>query len=544
MISNVKSKVSVRNMQRSLAFAISFSSNDPKKAAVISDTLAEAYIFDQVNVKLEAATQASEWLSKRVATLKNQLEQAEKKVSLFRFETELISEEQLKSLEIQLKTLRERIQDSATRLSKAQDYVSLMQDAQGNAEKYEITKDAILGSLIINSSADGGTQEEFDKRFSELLEISQNSVNNISNQLKSLQASFHDVDEEFKSQNSDLISLQQLEREAGTIRQLYEYFLRRLNETSAQEGIQQADSRIISQAVIPHTATAPDKANTLLLSLFMGILMGVSILLYREIRTKTFRTAEQLEDMFSIGVIGQIPKFSLRGRDRIIEYLGEKTTSYISEAIRDLRTSILMSNLQNPPKTIMVTSCQPAEGKTTVSFSMAQNFAQMGKKTLLIEGDFRRRVFSESIDAGHRKGVGDFLSGSCRLDEVIFPDKNTGADILLAGEIKENPADFFSSSMFKDMIMNLKLEYDHIVIDTPPVLAVTDARVISDVVDYTAFVVRWDYTSRFQVRSAVRELRAVNCEISGFVLNQIDPAGIRRYGYEYGNNLGQKYYNN
>lgn len=119
MISNVKSKVSVRNMQRSLAFAISFSSNDPKKAAVISDTLAEAYIFDQVNVKLEAATQASEWLSKRVATLKNQLEQAEKKVSLFRFETELISEEQLKSLEIQLKTLRERIQDSATRLSKA-----------------------------------------------------------------------------------------------------------------------------------------------------------------------------------------------------------------------------------------------------------------------------------------------------------------------------------------------------------------------------------------------------------------------------------------
>ena len=196
----------------------------------------------------------------------------------------------------------------------------------------------------------------------------------------------------------------------------------------------------------------------------------------------------------------------------------------------------MLSNVDTPPKVIMTCSALPGEGKTTVAMSLTLNFASMGKKVLLIEGDIRRRVFGQYLTTEQTDGVVSVLTGARTFDEVVTHDELVGADVLLGDKGQSNAADIFSSTRFAELLKELRGRYDTIIVDTPPVLVVPDARVIAQHVDATVFVVKWDQTQRDQVISALREFESVGKPVSGLVLNQISPRGMKRYGY--GNNYG------
>lgn len=161
----------------------------------------------------------------------------------------------------------------------------------------------------------------------------------------------------------------------------------------------------------------------------------------------------------------------------------------MAEAVRNLRTSVMLSNIDNPPKVIMTCSSLPGEGKTTVAFALALNFSSMGKKVLLVEGDIRRRVFRQYLKNDQKYGIVATLSGEKTIDEVIIQDDFVGCDVLLGDKGGHNAADIFSSERFGHLIADLRERYDVVIIDTPPVLIVPDARVISQQVDSTIFVV-------------------------------------------------------
>jgi capsular exopolysaccharide synthesis family protein len=196
----------------------------------------------------------------------------------------------------------------------------------------------------------------------------------------------------------------------------------------------------------------------------------------------------------------------------------------------------------------MTSSSLSGEGKTTIALSLSLNFATMGKKVLLIEGDIRRRVFGQYLKTEQKDGIVSVLTGTKSFDDVVIHDDLLDADVLLGDKGQANAADIFSSERFANLLNDLRRRYDIIIIDTPPVLIVPDARVIAQHVDATVFVVRWDRTSREQVQGALREFESVGKPVSGLVLNQINPRGMKRYGY--GNNYGpysaygSKYYLN
>ncbi|MCA1775761.1 MAG: polysaccharide biosynthesis tyrosine autokinase, partial [Loktanella sp.] len=329
--------------------------------------------------------------------------------------------------------------------------------------------------------------------------------------------------------------------EVEATRTLYETFLTRLKEITVQRGLQQADSRVLSDAM-PGGQVAPRATLIQALALVLGSMVGAGLILIRNFMYSSFRTSEELEAATGLFVMGQIPRMPIKRRGELLPYLSDKPTSAAAEAIRNVRTSILLSNIDMPPKVIMTTSSVPEEGKTTAAIALAHNFSGMGKKVLLIEGDIRRRRFQEFFKVRPKTGLIATLSDETPFDQSIFHDEHLGADVLMAERSRVNAADFFSSDRFRDFLTEMREIYDIILIDTPPVLVVPDARVIGQYVDATIFLVAWDKTQRGQVTAALRDLESVNLDVAGLVLSQVDRKGMQKYGYGKGYYYGKAYY--
>lgn len=547
-ISALIEKISVSNIRNSLVFNITATTEQPRKSALIADTLVELYIFNQIEVKFEAMEQATVWLTDRVSELQTSLEVAEARAAEFSAATDLVSVEGLRALERQTKEQRDRIQTAQMNRAAQAANLAALEAADTRALRAELADDPQLTRFLARADSDEAIGSAFDLRFDFVLERARQNLVRADQQLEALNASALDLEAQIASQGEDLITLQQLTREAEAIRTLYEYFLTRLNETSAQQGIQQADSRVLSNAVIPSGPSEPRKSRIVALSAILGIMLGAGIVLLRELRNNSFRTAQELEAATGYTVLGQIPEMPVSKRNMLINYLTDKPSSAAVEAVRNLRTSLMLSNVDQPPKIILSTSSVPGEGKTTNALSLAHNLLGLGSRVLLVEGDIRRRTLHEYFNDMPEKGIVSVLSGEKTLDEAIHRTPGFGADILGGEKSAVNAADLFASDRFKALIEEMRTKYDVVIIDTPPVLVVPDARLIAQSADAVIFTVRWDSTSKDQVEESMRMFHNSNQRISGLVLGQISPKGMKRYGYggKYGaySAYGSKYYTN
>lgn len=537
-------RVRVQNVSNSLVFQITAETENAEKSALIADTIVELYILNQLEVKFEATEQATTWLTNRVAELQVQLEDAEAQVADFNATTDLVSIEALQALERQLKDLRDRTSDAEAATAAATAKLTALQAAETIDDKVQRADDPQLERL----AQDPADRAAFDARFDQVVARAQIDVDRNQQQLAALLAAAPQLETNIADQSQDLIALQQLRREAEANRLLYEYFLSRLKETSAQEGIQRADSRILSNAVIANSAASPRKPLILVMATILGMLIGIALVLLREARSTGFRTARDLEAATGQNVLGQIPLIPARSRRKILRYFSEKPTSAAVEAYRNLRTSILLSDVDNPPQVIISTSSIPGEGKTTNSLALAHNLVGMGKKVLLVEGDIRRRTLNQYFENVPAKGLVSVLAGEASFDDVVFQDKALGADLIAGEKTNSNAADLFSSKAFAKFVADARAAYDIVIIDTPPVLVVPDARIIAQNADAIVFSVKWDSTSRAQVDESMRLFRDARLKLSGLVLSQISPRGMKAYGYggKYGAYAGydSKYYTN
>ena len=547
-VSALLESVSIRNVPQSLVFQITVESQGRAKAALIADTIVEVYILNQLEVKFEATEQATSWLSERVATLKVELEGSEAKVSDFSGATSLISPESLEGIERQAKELRDRISTAAEAVDLVQAKVVLLAGLQTRKQQAQAAGDLQLERLLPRVDTDPAIATAFDTRFEQVKSRAALEAARAIQQLGVLRESAVTIEAQVIDQSQDLITLQQFQREAEASRLLYEYFLGRLKETSAQEGIQQADSRILSKAVVPEAAASPRKPLILAASAILGMLLGATWVLVSEARSNTFRSARDLEAFTGKTVLGQIPSIPAAARKEIVKYLTEKPTSAAAEAVRNLRTSVLLSDVDNPPKVLVSTSSLPGEGKTTNSLALAQNLIGMGNKVLLIEGDIRRRTFTQYFDNIPKKGMVSVLTDDATLEDVIFREPGFECDLLVGEKTSINAADLFSSNKFREMLEELRTRYDVIIIDTPPVLIVPDARIIAKLADAVLFTVKWDTTTTAQVEEAMRLFRDANQKVTGLILSQISAKGMKQYGYggKYGAyaGYGGKYYDN
>lgn len=536
--------LTVTQVENTYVYRITVTATDPILAAHLADKHAELYILDQLESKFEATEAANAWLANRVADLQVDLEEAEAAVEAHISATSLISEEALSQVNRQLRDLRERRNDLTSAVQSAEasglalraameagDVVAVAREA-GQPRLAALAREiAALDGVAGAEAAREALTAQFAEAFEAVMARRELELERTGRQVEGLSASILSLEASLGTQTENLVQLRQLQREAEARGRIYEQFLRRLNETSVQVGVQQADARLLSPAVISFVPTFPRKTVTVLAALLMGGLIGTALVILLEQLNRSFRTAEDLEQTFGIGVLGQIPAAPVRARRSLLTYAVSRASSSLVEAIRNMRTGILLANMDRPPKAIMLTSSLPKEGKTTCSLLLAQNAAALGKKVLLVECDLRRRTFRSYFDIQGEHGLMSILTGEQPFEAVVHRDEASGIDVIPGQETKANAADVFSSRRFEEFVEMARARYDFVVVDTPPVLAVPDARVIAPLMDAVIYCVRWNSTHRELVRAGLQAFSQIKVRVTGLALTQINTRKMASYGY-------------
>ncbi len=553
-VTAVTQSIAIHRQDWSYLVSITATTKGPDKSALLANTLADIYIADQLDQKFERMRQATDWLSGRVAELQSDVERSARELKSYVANANLISEEILQSLNLRLKEQRERLAETSSMAAALESRIAAMEQARASGDRTllaAVSEDPTLDRLLPRAIAGDETAAQlFDSRFEQLMSTLSADLQRSISQQRLLQTAIDRQQAEIEQQSNELVKVEQLEREADANRVLYEYFLTRLKEASVQEGIQQADARIISPAIVSGVPSTPGRTRNLLIGLFAGILVGGGLFFLKERLDRRIRTPEQLEGVFPIPILGQIPKIPGWSRRSVFKYLSRRPASSASEAIRNLRTSLILSASDAQPQVIAITSALPGEGKTTTAFALALNYSNLGRKVLLVEGDVRRGTFSELLERDASKiGLVEVVLGDAILEEAVERPEGLQFDVILGGQSKRNPADVLSSADFADFIADARKLYDIVIIDTPPLLVVPDARVIAQHTDAILFSVMWNKTTSDHIRDAIQQITTTGIRPTGFVLGNIDPRGIRKYGYPnryvaYNKAYGRAYYRN
>lgn len=534
VINQLRGALSIVPREKSYIFTIGATTQDREKSALIANTLAQHYGDDQVAVKVAAAEKVETWLADRVANLQVQMQQAESLINTLRTQNTLISAEAVDALNAQSVEVTANQQAAELVLRRAYDRLDAFNAAADSdyATRAAVANDAQLMALVPDAATrDTNAEQRFNRRFNQLVLQRRGDAARAQEVVTSLRQEADTITARFEQQTQALVEIEQTERDTEATRALYESFLTRLKETKVQIGTYQAESRLLSEAV-PGDQVAPRKSTFLATAAVLGLTLGATVVLIREALQNTFRTASDLEYRTGRTVLGQVPRIPSRTRPGTIAYLEGKPTSAVAEAIRNLRTSILMSNVDSPCKVIVSTSSIPGEGKTTLAIALALNLVGLDKRVLLIEGDIRRRKFPDYFpDARAHAGLLSVISGAATLSNAVWSHPNGKIDVLMGEQSDVNAADVLSSKGFAKLISYLRDKYDYVIIDTPPVLVVPDARIISTMADAILYMVKWDSTTRHQVEDGLKQFSSVNVPVTGLVLSQVNVKGMRRYGH-------------
>jgi len=547
VINSVLNAMAFSNTRNTRVINISVTTTEAALSALMANNMATLYIENQIQIKLDALASATEFLSSRTSELKHDFEELKAELANFSSQSELVNPTVLKSQEIQLRDVRTRMREKAEIVVEKTDTRTVLLSFREAGNLQALIKhadDFRLNRAISEYRNNKISLDDLNLQVEHFMLDNEVEAEREQKQLSALEASESILAKQIERQSQELIVLQQLDRETGAARLLYESFFTRLLEMNVQLGLETADGRLLSTA-IQRGPSSPIKSKILYLGGAIGLMVGASLVLFWELRFSGYRSVNELRDQSGYSVLSAVPLIPVRDRNNIISYLKTKPKSMVSEAVRNLRTSILMSNLNQVKQVIMLTSSVPKEGKTILSFALAQNMVGLGKRILLIEADIRRRVHSVKIDRNNTVALLDLVAGDKKLKEVSLYVEELGFDILTATRSDKNAADIFASQRFSELITELREYYDYIIIDSPPVLAVPDARLISAISDANIYVVEWNKTTCAQVDQGLDMLSSIGVNTIGLVLNQIDPHKTKTYGYtgSYGYGAyGSEYY--
>lgn len=565
VIDAVTSRLSVSNPPRSYSISVTFESADPRKAARIANSLADLYLTDQLEAKFEATQRANDWLNERIFDLRENVRVSEVAAQQFREENQLIqtasaglvSDQQLAQLNTRLIDARTDLARTQARFSQIADISDpAVSDFAGLAEVLDsplIQRLREQQSEVLRSRAELATRygpkhprminveaELGDIENNIRLEIRkvvagiQNEVDVARARVTALEASLDQLKTENVAVNRAQVQLRELEREAEANRVLLETFLARFKETTNQQDIQQADARIISRADTPLDPSFPKKRLILMLVVVASLGLGVGLAFLLETLDNGYRTLEQIKTDLGLRGIGIIPMLAsnkLQGTS-VEDYLLAKPSSSFAEAHRNVHASLLYSGpRQNTPQVVMATSSVPGEGKSTFSLCYARLMAKSGMKVLLIEADLRRPVVRARLKLGGDKAdLVSVLEGSELGGQQLHKDEDSSLH-MLSGKGHSDPQKLFSGEKFSGLMSWARDQYDLIVLDTPPIMAVSDALVLSHHVDAVLYVVQWETTPKKSVEGGISQLREAGAPIAGTVITQVNIKRHQSYGY-------------
>ncbi|WP_254683410.1 polysaccharide biosynthesis tyrosine autokinase [Phaeobacter sp. LSS9] len=522
VIQTLLANTRVVNIPDTYIFSIWVLSENPFKAADIANAFADTYVENQVAVKLNVTEQATGWLAERVTELRSQLEANERRVADIRAQADVTSPAQLIGLENRLISLRSALAERAAEVAEQQARQTEFTTLQTVEDQRLAARRNGYGAILARAdNPQDGWRSVLAQLTRDLREAEAKE--------QAIRRSMADLEITIATQSDALTEVVQAERDAEASRLLFENFQNRLRETSMQIGLQRADSRVISRAFPPDRPALPNKGQILILSVFLGGFLGTVLVVVLQLSRARLHSAAQIAGLTSVPVIAVLDQFSQKIRPEQASALGPQTRD--GEAIRNLRTTLLMARGDVPPQVVVFTSAESGDGKSTLSAAMAHNMAQIGKSVLLVDGDLRRHYLSDPLADGNSKpGLFDVLSGRCDLAEAVLPGVLGQADILPAGSVSGSAADLLSQGGLTELLSVARSHWDIIIFDTPPISVVPDARIIGQHADLLILLAQWNTTRQAVFIDALRALEQGGRSPDGIVLTKVKAAAKPLYG--------------
>jgi len=540
---------------RSRIMGVRFVSADPVLAARAANMSADLYIGDQVRTKGEASNRAAGWLSDRVDDAKAQTLAAERRLEEFRRVSGVESGGSASAYAAQLADLNNQTISARTQRSEAESKYQQVLTLQKQPNQIE-SAGVVLDSGLIQTLRQNEIQAEADlaqmrtelgdghprvqlaenkladmrRRITDEIGKIAKSLGNAADLARQREARIAPeiaaVQSRLNEQNLAEATIRSLESEVRANQQLYDSLLVKLSETRVQ-GVsgQQADARVISRAIEANTPFSPHKQVILLLAIVGASIVAVVAAFIAEHFHGGFRSIEQLEQMTGVGALGLVPKL-LKSDVDILPHreLTERPYTAFAEAIRTIRTGLYLAHGHQLPKTILVTSSIPNEGKSLLALSLATLAANAKQRTVLVDCNLRYPTIHRELGIANEHGLSDYLNGDVALKDIINPIANSPLLVITAGRGRETPSEMLGSARMREMLERLTDACDLVVIDSPPVLAVADALMLVQACDRTVFAVRWESTKRETVRSGLKQVVAAGGPRPNLVLTQVNVA--------------------
>jgi exopolysaccharide transport family protein len=583
LLSSFRSNLTVALAPNTHIIEVHYRSPDKDLAAQVVNTLMTTYTENNFKSRFDSTMQASDWLSKQLVDLQMKVETSQEKLVHYQKEHEILGIDEKQNITTaKLDELNKALTSAESERMDKESVYRLVQagDTETIASAASNLDAAGAGSTQASTLLDNLRAKEAELKI-QAAELSTQfgpsypKLAQINNQLKEIDTQLlaetkkvggkikgqymaalqrenmlHDALEKQKQEanklNESAIEYSLLKRDLDTNRQLYEGLLEKLKQAGVSAGLRSNNFRIVDVARVPMSPIEPNIPRNLSFAFILGLTSGVGLAFLLEGLDNTVRTTEQAQMISGLPPLGIIPLGSRTAREgacskrlviasskEAVELITQvRPQSQMAESYRALRTSLLLSNLGAPPKVIMVTSALPQEGKTTTSINCAVVLAQKGIRVLLIDADLRRPSIHKTLGMGPRSGLSNVLTGSATLEGAITRSTIlTNLDILPAGTPPPNPAELLASTNMRDVLDQLRGRYDHIVVDTPPTLSVTDAVVLSPRADAIVLVIRSGQTTKQALRRSRDILMQVNAKVSGVLLNAVDLSSPDYYYY-------------
>src|SRR5260221_3116656 len=567
-IGRVKRGLQVGLVRNSQLAQVSFSTFDRELAAKVPNTVADTYIESDLDARMAMTQKASEWLRERMSELKTKVDSAEKALQDYRDRERIVDTKGLamSGAGRQLEELTKSLVEARQKRAEAESAYALVQQIKsGRAQANYDSVPVVIRHLLVQAMK--GAEAEAARRLSdaskqygpehprmiqekaELNSAKENSrkqvdivVAGLGKEYEQARANESAVERALGQSKSDIQGINRkefqlgvLERDASQNRNLYDMFVNRLKETSAAGDLQTTIARIIDPATIPSSAYAPDRTQIVTIAAAFTLILAALMALLLDRLANTLNSTSEVESRLGVpalGVLQKIKGFVKKGFVSELAFFND-TQSTFAEAVRTVRTSVLMSSLDEPHKVVVITSSVPEEGKTTLSFNLTCALGQV-KKVLLVDGDLRRPKIGKLVARDPRlPGLADLVAGQAQVSQCVFFDERAGIHILPAGTTPPNPLELLSSKRFDDVITKLKEAFDVVLIDSAPLQMVSDAQVLSQFASSVIYVVKADSTPYQVAQNGLKKLRRVNARVLGVVLNQLDLEKAEKYYGEY-----------
>ena len=566
----LKNNFTVSNLPRSDVLVLSFVSNNAKISQLALKNIIDSYQRYEVDTKIQITNYANSKISERLKELALQMQEGEKKLAAYKKENKLVDTGNVKQLKIkEIQSISNNILESKNKKQQQESDLIAIKAANGDVDILLSIKDLngrteisniknnlsanennIQSLLLIYTTKHPKVEQAYEvkkslkkqlkKILGEVIEKKVFELSNLNNFMNMSKTNLEDVTEELRIIEEKEAGMLIFQREVESSRKLYETFLQRVKETNEAQNLQVSKLKIIETPSLPSSAFAPKPYKNFISALIVSFLCFYGLVTYREMNTSVIKTPEAIEHM-KIPQVGVLPKVNdIKKGYHILQMFLEDNESNFSEAIRSSRAIIESKFEKN--NSFLVTSSNPSEGKTSYAFNLALSL-EKSYKVLFLEADIRRPSVLNSFYKFDKEilGLGEIISGTVELNSTIFKVPGTNLNIITSGAKRFDMSDVVSKEQLKKFFDILKLEYDYLIIDSPPVQPVSDTLILAQSVDYNLFIVRSDYSRLLSFMSSVKKIQNVGAKIDGIVINDLDTSKDSYY-YNYYNYDYSSYY--